>query len=227
MPEPIVVPEEVLAAQAQREEAIRLEAQREQERLAEAARQEKLEAERVEAARLEAEQRADRLKAEQLEAERQQRLLQEEQRIAEQRREALRREEQALERERVAAQIEAERLALEQQMLADQAVAVAAENATRLANERDLYVTLIRQKVSRNWIRPATTQENYECTVEVTQLPGGEVVNVVMKDCNADAAFERSVENAIYKASPLPDPPQAELFERRLEIYFSPTGSGL
>ena len=222
MPEPIVVPEEVLAAQAQREEAIRLEAQREQEQLAEAARQEKLEAER-----LEAEQRADRLKAEQLEAERQQRLLQEEQRIAEQRREALRREEQALERERVAAQIEAERLALEQQMLADQAVAVAAENATRLANERDLYVTLIRQKVSRNWIRPATTQENYECTVEVTQLPGGEVVNVVMKDCNADAAFERSVENAIYKASPLPDPPQAELFERRLEIYFSPTGSGL
>jgi colicin import membrane protein len=40
--------------------------------------------------------------------------------------------------------------------------------------------------------------------------------------CNGDAAVRQSIENAVYRASPLPDPPDPALFQRNFPIEFKP-----
>ena len=84
------------------------------------------------------------------------------------------------------------------------------------------YVALVQQKIVRNWNRPPSAREGLECRVSVKQIPGGEVVAVKILSCNGDQAVERSIEAAIRKASPLPDPPDPTLFQRDLEILFVP-----
>jgi len=75
--------------------------------------------------------------------------------------------------------------------------------------------------VQRNWLRPSGSVGSY-CRVLIHQIPGGEVVNVRLTECDGDAAFQRSVESAVRKASPLPAPPEPELFEREIEFIFEP-----
>ena len=58
--------------------------------------------------------------------------------------------------------------------------------------------------------------------VYVTQVPGGVVANVRVGSCNGDQAVRESIESAVYRASPLPPPPDPALFERNLEIRFKP-----
>lgn len=93
-----------------------------------------------------------------------------------------------------------------------------AEQSGKLAQ----YIEIIRQKVERNWARPASATAGLSCDVQVTQIPGGEVVNVRVGSCNADAAVTRSIEAAVYKSSPLPPPPDPSLFERELLFKFEP-----
>jgi TonB family protein len=58
--------------------------------------------------------------------------------------------------------------------------------------------------------------------VIVNQIPGGEVTSVMVERCNGDAAVVRSIENAVYSASPLPPPPVQALFERVVRVTFRP-----
>ncbi|MDH4031586.1 MAG: cell envelope integrity protein TolA, partial [Chromatiales bacterium] len=80
----------------------------------------------------------------------------------------------------------------------------------------------IRQRVQRNWIRPPEAQAGLECVVNVSQIPGGEVVDVRFGRCNGDDVVRRSIEAAVLRASPLPPPADPSLFERNLEITFRP-----
>jgi colicin import membrane protein len=59
----------------------------------------------------------------------------------------------------------------------------------------------------------------------VTQVPGGEVTEVSVGKCNGDQAVRESIKSAVYKASPLPAPPDAALFDRHLVIDFAPDSS--
>jgi colicin import membrane protein len=54
----------------------------------------------------------------------------------------------------------------------------------------------------------------------VEQIPGGEVVKAQVTDCNGDDALKRSVENAVYRASPLPRPEDPAIFDRVIEFTF-------
>ena len=47
----------------------------------------------------------------------------------------------------------------------------------------------------------------------------GDVIDVKLQSCANDNAFQRSVERAVRKASPLPLPPNPDVFDR--EIYFT------
>jgi colicin import membrane protein len=60
------------------------------------------------------------------------------------------------------------------------------------------------------------------CELNVTQVPGGAVTNVRIGACNGDQAVRESIEAAVYRASPLPPPPDPTLFERNLIITFRP-----
>ena len=90
------------------------------------------------------------------------------------------------------------------------------------AGELARYMFALQQAVMRNWVEPATARAGIECVVSVRQLPGGEVVGVTIGRCNGDAAVQRSIEAAIYKASPLPTPANPSLFERNLRFTFRP-----
>jgi len=80
----------------------------------------------------------------------------------------------------------------------------------------------IAAKINRAWLRPPTAQPGKECILNVTQVPGGEVTEVTIGACNGDQAVRESIEAAVYRASPLPPPPDPALFDRHLRIDFKP-----
>jgi colicin import membrane protein len=102
--------------------------------------------------------------------------------------------------------------------LAEEERRSAAEDSGQLAQ----YVAQIQARIQRAWIRPASAREGLRCIVNVTQVPGGEVVSVKIGECNGDEVVRQSIEAAVYRASPLPEPPDPALFERNLKLEFKP-----
>ncbi len=198
-PEPSIEEQERIAA----EEEMRLdELAREQQRIAD-----EKEAERIKKARVEEERR----KREEVELERK-RVEAEKKRqedIERQRKENERLRQEALARE-------AEELRLRE--IADEEARIAAMNSGDMAR----YQFALQQKIMRNWVAPASAQPGIECVVDVRQLPGGDVISATVGRCNGDAAVRRSIEAAVKKASPLPRPPNPNLFQRDLRITFKP-----
>ena len=108
---------------------------------------------------------------------------------------------------------------------AQRASEIAAEEAllqARNSREMDAYVYAIQQKVIRNWIRPASARAGLLCEVKVRQTSAGDVMSVSVLSCNGDAAVERSIVAAVNKASPLPLPSNALLFDPDLRFNFKP-----
>lgn len=94
--------------------------------------------------------------------------------------------------------------------------------AARSASARDAYANAIRTKVRGNLLRPPGLVGNPEAIFEVDQLPSGEVLNVRLKRSSGVPALDDAIERAIRRSSPLPQPKEAELFERTLELRFRP-----
>jgi colicin import membrane protein len=84
------------------------------------------------------------------------------------------------------------------------------------------YMFALQQKIQRNWIRPASARPGLECVIDVRQSPSGEVLSASISRCDGDDAVRRSIEAAVYKASPLPAPANRYLFSRDLQIVFKP-----
>lgn len=105
--------------------------------------------------------------------------------------------------------------------LAEQLAAEERANAESAAQtEIDKYLALIRQKVTRNWLKPAGAPKGLACTVRVRTIPGGEVVGVTIIKGSGNAIFDRSVESAVRKAAPLPLPRDPAVAARMREIDF-------
>ena len=121
--------------------------------------------------------------------------------------------------------IEAEEDALQEQLAAEQ---------QRRDSEREKLASaalakfgaLIRQKVERNWLRPQTARPGMSCKVLVRLTAKGDVLLARVVESSGDTAYDRSVEAAVYKASPLPLPPDVALFEyfREINFVFKPEG---
>jgi len=86
------------------------------------------------------------------------------------------------------------------------------------------YIPIIRQKVSRNWNRPAGLRDDIEAHVNVRLSPTGEVLSAQVVKSSGNPVFDRSVENAVLKASPLPIPQEKGVNEefRNLTLKFKP-----
>jgi colicin import membrane protein len=106
---------------------------------------------------------------------------------------------------------------LKRSLAAEQRVDTAASSSA-LASWR----SQITAKITRAWLRPPTARQGLECNLYVTQVPGGEVTEVRVGECNGDQAVRESIEAAVYRASPLPPPPDPALFDRNLKITFKP-----
>ena len=215
--------------QARREEAERQQAlvrEREQDR-AEEARQAALEAQRRRQLAREAEQARLAEEQQQIERERreaEQARLRELEQLRQRREEAQRdreeqerrlaeiaeRREQDEQRQRAEAEAERLRLAREQ-----------AQASEQRATLRDEYVATIAELVTRNWIRPPSTQPGVRCSVRVVQIPGGEIIDqAIASPCNADPATRRSIVAAVERAAVLPYRGYEDVFEREIIFEF-------
>ena len=83
------------------------------------------------------------------------------------------------------------------------------------------FIPYIQERIQRNWLRPAGSPAGLSCLVKVRLIPGGDVVSVNVVRSSGDAVFDRSVETAVLKASPLPLPADANLFKHFREINFN------
>ncbi|MBI5782106.1 MAG: cell envelope integrity protein TolA [Gammaproteobacteria bacterium] len=113
---------------------------------------------------------------------------------------------------------------LQEQLAAEEKSRQQAAHAARAATEIDKYRSLIRQRVSRSWNRPVGVAKGLKCVVSVRLAPGGEVLSANVVRSSGNTVFDRSVENAVYKAAPLPLPEDPTLFDnfREIEFLFSP-----
>ena len=104
----------------------------------------------------------------------------------------------------------------------------AAEQKKRILYEQSevsKYKGLIRSRITRNWIFPASYQKGMKCKILVRLIPSGDVVSVRIVQSSGNSAFDRSVEMAVNKASPLPVPKSSSgLFDhfREVEFVFDP-----
>jgi colicin import membrane protein len=94
--------------------------------------------------------------------------------------------------------------------------------AVRSSGALASWTSQIQARIQRAWLRPPSARPGIECVLNVTQVPGGEVTNVSIGQCNGDQAVRESIAAAVYRASPLPPPPDPSLFDRNLTITFKP-----
>lgn len=95
-------------------------------------------------------------------------------------------------------------------------------SAVEASPARAQYIARLSSRIQNAWIKPPSARAGLDCIVNITQIPGGEVTSAKVSQCNGDAAARQSIENAVYRASPLPAPPDPALFERNLVIHFHP-----
>lgn len=210
-PEPIVEePEPEPEPEPDNSEELRREAEEEkriQDALIEKERLEKIrkqeEANRIKKEREE----ADRKKEEEAQKER------ERQQAEKKREDDIRRQRE--ENERLRRELETEQ---RNQEIEDEENRLAANSSPAM----DAYKFAIAQRIRRSWSVPASADEDTLCTVRVRQIAGGEIVGVTILSCNGDDAVKRSIEAAVHRASPLPEPPTPDLFRPILELNLRP-----
>ncbi len=134
-------------------------------------------------------------------------------RLAEEQR--LRKEQQArrkAEEERLRKEQEARRLAEEQQRL------IMRKRQRALWTRQ--YAGLLRASIERHWKKPPSSVKGGDCVLKLRQDENGTVLDLDVVSCDGDRLFVRSVEEAVWKASPLPSPPSPEVFDADVELTF-------
>ncbi len=87
-----------------------------------------------------------------------------------------------------------------------------AESQARIAGEVDKYKALIVNAIGRNWILPENVDSSLSSQFRIRLAPDGMVLEVTLTRSSGDPLLDRSAQTAIYKASPLPVPADAETF---------------
>ena len=83
------------------------------------------------------------------------------------------------------------------------------------------YVAAIQSAVTNNWNRPDSASPGLRCSLNIVQIPGGDVISVtVASPCNADPVTRNSIEQAVMKAAPLPYQGYEKVFERSIRFNF-------
>ncbi|MEW6312876.1 MAG: cell envelope integrity protein TolA [Pseudomonadota bacterium] len=146
-------------------------------------------------------------------------------------------ERRAQEAAQLKAQQETQRLAAlqaQQQALAEAArlqreqeealVRLTTERATAGDRVKAEYKDRIMSKIRRYVVLPPDLSGNPQAEYRVTLLPGGDVMNAKLTRSSGNAAYDAAVERAIYKAQPLPLPPDPAMFSafRELDLQFRP-----
>jgi colicin import membrane protein len=113
------------------------------------------------------------------------------------------------------------RMRAEAEQEARERAAQAAAGAARNRAQLD-WIDKIRSRIRGYIILPPDIPGNPEAIFDVVQLPTGEIIDVKLRKSSGVRAYDEAVQRAILKASPLPKPVPADLFQRNLELRFRP-----
>lgn len=94
--------------------------------------------------------------------------------------------------------------------------------AARIGEILKTWGQILGEHIGDRWLRPPGLPPGLRCKAQIDILPNGEVVSVKIIQSSGNPAFDASVENAIYKSSPLPLPSDPKAFQRTLTPYFTP-----
>ncbi len=181
------IEEQRQAAEAQRRREEQQAEQARREAAAEQARQEEARAEAQRQAAVREQEMREQRRAEEMRQQREQ-----EMREAEQRR-----QQEVAEAERQRQREAAERA--RQAEAAAQAAAEAARNEFELVQSA---TGLIQQLVQDHWSRPPSARNGMRAVIQIRMLPTGELIDATITQSSGDPAFDRSAENAVYRAAP-------------------------
>jgi len=78
--------------------------------------------------------------------------------------------------------------------------------------------------VTEQWTRPPGSPTGLNAQVQIRLAPDGSVLDAQVTRSSGNAAFDRSAEVAVRRASPLPVPSDPQVFEafRNLTFNFDP-----
>jgi colicin import membrane protein len=107
----------------------------------------------------------------------------------------------------------------ERQQIRDQ---LARESSAARDRAIATWVDKVRAKIRGNIVLPPDIKGNPEAIFDVVQLPTGEVLDPKLRKSSGYPAYDKAVENAIRKSSPLPKSDRPDLFQRSLELKFRP-----
>lgn len=103
----------------------------------------------------------------------------------------------------------------------------AAAEKSRQMNEIAKYKAMIQAKIRSRIVMPPDLPGNPVVEFRVTLLPGGEVLNVILRRTSGHVAFDEAVERAIFLSTPLPIPPDPALFREfrdfSVTVYYRDT----
>ncbi len=83
------------------------------------------------------------------------------------------------------------------------------------------YIGQISARIERAWLRPRTPIDHadfFACRVKITQDRSGVVKEIELVRCNGTLRWQTSLVQAIQSASPLPAPPDADVFRSELML---------
>ena len=197
---------------------------REQKRLQDSAKKAKAERRKEEKrlAALRKKQKQEALKNKKQREEEAKRLAELEQKRKEQEIKKKEAEEQLSKLEKERAEKKAE---LEREEKQRQQEAAAKKQEQFVQSEVARYTDMIKSEITRRWVFPASYQKGMKCKIVVRLIPSGDVVSTTIVQSSGNPAFDRSVEMAVQKASPLPVPDSSSgLFDhfRELQLVFDP-----
>lgn len=120
------------------------------------------------------------------------------------------------------AEAEARRKQIEEEERQLKAEQTRVEAATKARNREESlrYIAQMQAKVARNWINPLSGKSGLECVVRVRLNNEGKVLLAQVVQGSGNEVFDRSVEAAVLKASPLPLPKDPTIMEGFPELRF-------
>lgn len=114
---------------------------------------------------------------------------------------------------------------LQQQLLQAQKQA----SGAKARGEVNKYKALILQAIGRRWLVPAGVDKTLSSQLLIRVAPGGMVLDVQITKSSGDVALDRSARDAVFKASPLPVPEDADAFDqfRQFVLKVKPENIGV
>jgi len=102
--------------------------------------------------------------------------------------------------------------------LAEEEALLQSQDDAALANS---FSEVIYSRVYQNWSYPPSTRKGMHCEISMRLVPTGRVVSVTITKGSGNAAFDRSAEQAVWKAEQFPE--LKELPSAVFEQYFRET----